>query len=341
MEKLVRIGIIGSGRIARRFVPEMRCVDGLELVGVYNPHEDSAARFASETGVGFYTADEKDFFQQVDAVIVCTPHKTHYAYARQALEHGKHVLCEKPMALEEGKAEELYALAEKKGLVLLEAIKTAYVPGFQRVLDIVHAGTIGDIRDVESCFTRIFPKDDSRELTDAECGGSFTEYGSYTLLPIIKLLGTQYRQIRFACFKAANGVDLYTKAFFTYPHSLASAKTGLKVKSDGHLLISGTRGYVFVKAPWWKTSEIEICYEDYTKNETITAEYLGDGLRYELTDFMSAIREGQNSSTKLTAEESAAFAGVMEKFLAWRRATPVEDGVVSGLAERISGLPVF
>ena len=326
--KIIRMGLIGSGRIARRFVPEARYVSGMDLVGVYNPHPESARRFAAEFELEFSTADEEAFYEHVDAVDICTPHELHYAYAKRALEHGKHVLCEKPMTLSRAEAEELFNLAERKGLILMEAIKTAYTPGFIRLLSMLQSGVIGEIRDVESCFTRIFPDDTRRELTNADYGGSFTEYGSYTLLPIIKLLGSDYQDIRFTCFKAANGVDLYTKAYFDYAHSLATAKTGLKVKSDGHLLISGTKGYIFVPAPWWKTTEFEICYEDFTQNEKVFTKYLGDGLRYELSDFVSAINGNPRGGFKLTRNESVAFADVMERFLEWRKQTPIAEGQV-------------
>lgn len=326
--KIIRMGLIGSGRIARRFVPEARYVSGMDLVGVYNPHPESARRFAAEFELEFSTADEEAFYEHVDAVDICTPHELHYAYAKRALEHGKHVLCEKPMTLSRAEAEELFDLAERKGLILMEAIKTAYTPGFIRLLSMLQSGVIGEIRDVESCFTRIFPDDTRRELTNADYGGSFTEYGSYTLLPIIKLLGSDYQDIRFTCFKAANGVDLYTKAYFDYAHSLATAKTGLKVKSDGHLLISGTKGYIFVPAPWWKTTEFEICYEDFTQNEKVFTKYLGDGLRYELSDFVSAINGNPRGGFKLTRNESVAFADVMERFLEWRKQTPIAEGQV-------------
>lgn len=326
--KIIRMGLIGSGRIARRFVPEAKYVSGMELTGVLNPHIESAKKFAEEMQCEFYTDNAEEFYKHVDAVDICTPHELHYSYAKQALEHGKHVLCEKPMTLKKAEAEELFALAQERGLILMEAIKTAYTPGFIRLLSMVQSGVIGEIRDVESCFTRIFTHDSMREMANAEHGGSFTEYGSYNLLPIIKLLGHDYQDIRFECFKAANGVDIYTKVYFRYPHSMARAKTGLKVKSDGHLLISGTRGYIFVPAPWWKTTEFEICYEDFTQNEKVYTKYLGDGLRYELSDFVSAINGNPRGGFKLTRTESIAFAEIMEKFLAWRAATPIKEGTV-------------
>ena len=83
--KIIRMGLIGSGRIAKRFVPEARYVSGMDLVGVYNPHPESAKRFAEEFGLEFYTTDEEEFYKHVDAVDICTPHESHYAYAKKPL----------------------------------------------------------------------------------------------------------------------------------------------------------------------------------------------------------------------------------------------------------------
>lgn len=316
--ELIRLGIIGNGRIAGRFVGEARYVSGIHVEGVYNPHIESAQAFAEKHELDFATDDMKKFLSNVNAVYVASPHGTHEDYVRQALEAGKHVLCEKPFVLNEKAAAALYRLAEEKNLILMEAIKTAYAPGFVRLMGVAKSGLIGQIRDVEACFTRLTPSG-LREFSDARCGGSFTEFGSYALLPIIKLFGTNAQEVRFESFYGENGVDVYTKAFFKYKDGLATAKTGLKVKSDGHLLISGTNGYIMVPAPWWKTKEFEICYEDFQQNEKVYTKFQGEGLRYEISDFVSAINGYRKETFKLTEQESIALAGLMEKFLAQRQ----------------------
>ena len=100
------------------------------------------------------------------------------------------------------------------GLVLMEAVKTAYCPGFGQLINMVQSGKIGRVCDVEACFTRL-ANIDSRERTDAAYGGAFLEFGSYTLLPIIKLLGTDYKDIHFDTIYDENGVDLYTCLLYT------------------------------------------------------------------------------------------------------------------------------
>ena len=312
--QLIRFGIVGSGRIAGRFVKEARYVSGVHVEGVYNPHIESAKKFAEEFELDLYEDDYDKLLEKVNAVYIASPHETHYEYAKRALEKGKNVLAEKPMALKKKDAEELFALAKEKKCILMEAIKTAYAPGFIRMIGMAKSGIIGEIRDVEACFTKL-TGDNTRELMDTEYGGSFTELASYTVLPIIKLLGVDYKNIRFKYNNTENGLDGYTKAYFEYEDAQATSKTGLKVKSEGQLVISGTTGYIKVTAPWWKTSEFEICYEDTSQNEKVFTQFKGDGLRYEISDFVSIVNGYGNNDFKLTREESIAIAEIMERFL--------------------------
>ena len=130
-KRIQRIGVIGTGRIARRFYPETKYVSGVNVKGVYNPHLQSASDYQEMFGLEFGTDNIEKFWEQIDAVYIASPHETHVSYMEQALQMGKHVLCEKPMALSEREAKDLYALAAKKECVLMEAVKTAYCPGFQ------------------------------------------------------------------------------------------------------------------------------------------------------------------------------------------------------------------
>lgn len=308
-----RIGIIGTGRIAQRFIPEAKLVSGVSTQGVYNPHVESAKQFAEKWEINAY-ANIEDFYDAVDSVYIASPHETHYGYIKSALEHGKHVLCEKPMVLQRVQAEELFAYAKERNLILFEGIKTAYCPGFTQLLGIACSGMIGSIRNVEACFTKLEnPK--SRELTDLKYGGSFLELGSYCMLPIVKIFGDAYTQVRFDTINSENGLDLFTKVSFTYPNGIGTVTCGLGVKSEGRMLISGTKGYIVVEAPWWKTSYFEVHHENPGDIEKYSDRFLGDGLRYEINDFLSMINGSSKSEFKLTRSESMTMAGVMEKFL--------------------------
>ena len=315
---IIRIGVIGTGRIAVRFVPEAKYVSGVFVNSVYNPNLESAKEFGDKFELDLATDNLEEFWEKVDAVYIASPHETHYAYAKEALEHGKHVLCEKPLAFKKAEAEELFALARKKERVLLEAIKTAYCPGFVQMMGIAKSGAIGQICDVEACFTRL-TGEEMRERQDTEYGGGFKEFGSHTLLPIMKLMGTNYKEVRFDSVKDEKGIDLYTKASFVYEYGMALSKSGVGVKSEGQLLISGTKGYILAESPWWLTQYFEVRYEDPNKKDRYFSKFLGQGLRYEISDFAYMIQGHQGRSYKFTEEESVAIAGVMEQFLEKRR----------------------
>ena len=313
----IHFGIVGSGRIVHRFLREAAAVrGGVRINQIYNPHYDSAGKLAEAYDL---TAAEKyeTMLEEVDAVYIASPHETHYAYARQALRRGKHVLCEKPLALKESEAEELYALAEQNGLVLLEGVKTAYCPGFNRMLSLVGSGFIGEVRDVECAFSKLTPTD-VRERKDREYGGAFTELASYTLLPVIKLLGCKNLQVRFESQLDENGIDLYTKTYISNGEAFSCGKNGLGVKTEGALVIAGTEGYILVESPWWKTTVYTIHREDPQDVRTFQAEFAGEGLRYEIAEFVDRLQGWHTSDYHLTREESIVMAGIFEQFLNYR-----------------------
>ena len=311
--RIQRIGIVGTGRIADRVVPEVTLVSGVNVQGVYNPHWESAERFAEKWDIDAYRNPE-DFYAAVDIVYVASPHETHYEYVKAALEHGKHVLCEKPMALEKQQVQELFDYAKARGLILYEGIKTAYCPGFSKLLGIACSGAIGSIRNVEACFTKL-EDPGHRELTDRRYGGSFTELGSYVMLPVFKLFGTDYKKVFFDSIRGENGLDLFTRASFQYAGGMASVTCGLGVKSEGRLLISGTTGYIVAEAPWWKTQYFEVHHENPADVNKYSEIFLGEGLRYEISDLIASVNGNDKNEFKLTIEESVAMAEVMEKFL--------------------------
>ncbi len=298
----IKIGIIGTGRIAKRFLPELQTVNGMELTGVYTPHIESGQAFADQYQIPYWETKE-EFFSKVDAIYIASPHKTHIPYVMEALLAGKHVLCEKPMALQEEDAARAIALAKEKHLVLLEGIKTAYTPGYQKILELIHSGVIGKVGEVEACFTKLEQKD-RRELTDLETGGSLLELGTYPLLPILDILGEGYTELRFRQILAENRLDLYTKVSFSYPNAMAEAKVGLGYKSEGELVITGEKGYLRVEAPWWKSERIHVCFEDRSQNQSYQEVFLGDGLRYEITFFRDMIQELQKKKEGIGIEEN-------------------------------------
>lgn len=308
----MRFGVVGTGRIANRFILESKFVSGASVEGVFNPREESAKKFCQKHELSFYETDYEKFLDRVSVVYIATPHDTHYDYAKRALQAGRHVLCEKPMVLTAEQAKELYDLAREKGLILMEALKTAYCPGFQRLVSCAKSGKIGRIISVDAAFTKLV-NSNCREMRNDGVGGSMMELASYPLLAIFKLLGFDYSDVRFTSYrKEENGVDLFTRMDFLYPNATATAKVGLGVKTEGSLVISGTRGYIYVPAPWWKTDYFEIRYENQADNEKNFYKFSGDGLRYEIVEFLNRIAAGEMNDAACQLSEQ--MAKVMEDY---------------------------
>lgn len=321
----MRIGIIGTGRIAARFADTaLTGVESIYISCVYNPREESALRFIQQHNIQACTADWDEFVDNIDAAYVASPHETHYEYSRKLLLSGKHVLCEKPAALKKEQVRELIDIAQNNQLVYMEALKTAYCPGYKALIKIAESGRIGRIVEVEAAFSRITPLN-TREYKDDDCNGSFLEFGSYTLLPVLTLLGCEYDDVTFRTVRAQNGVDAYTKAFIEYKDEYidktAIVKTGLGAKTEGQLVVTGTNGYILAKSPWWLTKEFEVRYENPGKIERYRFGYEGTGLCYEVREFVHRIKNNDKKTVDISDNISIAMAGVMERFTDWN--TPI------------------
>ncbi len=311
----ISIGIVGCGRIAQKFIPETQMVDSVFVKAIYDIDQCVAQRVAQENGIEYICESFEELVRLSDTVYIATPHLCHYPQAKYALEHGCHVLCETPFVLCESQAKELFSLAERKGLVLLEANKTAYCPAFNHLIALVKSGLIGDVVGIDASESKLWRKENlRRELDPTQAGGSMFEMGSYPLLPIIKLLGTNYRNINLYSRNNENGVDIYTRGIISYEKAVSSFQLGLGVKTEGNLVISGTKGYAYVPSPWWKTDYFELRYEDQNQNKKYFYKWDEPGLRYEIQEFVSCVINNRKHSSRLKPAESICMARIMQQF---------------------------
>ena len=310
----VKVGIIGCGRVAQRFPSEASVVSGVQVCAAYDIDKNAVLSIAGDgESICGYT-DLDFFFDAVDAVYIATPHLKHGEYIRKALKLKKHVLCETPMVLDGKEAKELYECAEQQGCILMEGNKTAHCPAFNHLIVMIKSGVIGNVVDIEASLSKLWDDDMSlREFDSKQAGGSLYELGSYPLLPIIKLLGIQYRNLNFYS-RIKNGVDMYTRGVMRYDNAVCSFKVGLGVKTEGNLVVSGTKGYVYVPAPWWKTDYFELRYENQNENKKFFYKWDGYGLRYEIQEFISCIINHRFSSARLRRRESICMAEIMQQF---------------------------
>lgn len=315
----LRVGVVGCGRIAERFICESAHVEAVEIASLYDIDKGAAEEYAKLVPFAKLAISYEEMLNDVDAVYIATPHVCHYQQTKDALLAGKHVLCETPLVLDGDQARELYSLAQEKSLVLLEANKTAYCPAFNHLISLVKSGMIGDVVGIDASESKLWTEDQLKRELDFELGGgSLYEMGSYPLLPIIKLLGTDIKNLNIYSRLNDDNVDVYTRGVMQYDSAVASFQLGLGVKTEGNLVISGTKGYAYVPAPWWKTDYFELRYEDQNQNKKYFYSWDGAGLRYEIQEFASCVFNNRLTSARLRPSESICMADVFQQFAARR-----------------------
>lgn len=314
-ERALHIGLAGSQlNFLDKFAKESLHVNGVQLEGIWTPEHQKALLTEKLSQLPIVTTDFDELLDAVDAVFIVSKPEKHYWQIKAALEKGKHVFCESPLAMTVAEWQKLTALAKEKGLVLMDAIRTAYSTAYYRMLLLVKSGRIGEVVSVDvSCSSLRNTELGADELKSA--WNSICSWGPNALLPVFQLLGTEYTHKQMIS-KIAKGTEMYdsfTKISLVYPHAVASVKVGLGVKTEGELVISGTTGYVYVPAPWWKTDYFEIRREDPTQNKRYFYQLDGEGFRYEIVSFVKAINHGRHGNY-ISDEVSKAFVREIESF---------------------------
>lgn len=302
----VNLGLIGEGNVLKKFFDESKFVNGIEVNAICIDNENEVKCYENEqlTLVDNYN----DLLDIVDAVFIISHPSKHYSQIKQALNQGKHVLCESPFSLDENECVELQQLALENGLILMDSIKTAYSTAYNRLLLLLKGGNIGDIYSIDATCTSIRDYDDNS-------WNSITSWAPTALLPIFQILGVDYKDINITSLILEDkpNFDLFTKIDFQYENAVASIKVANSVKSEGELIISGSDGYAYIPAPWWKTDYFELRYENQEDNRKYFYQLDGEGIRYELVAFAKAIELSKNNAY-IDFDVSKAICKVMEDF---------------------------
>lgn len=308
-KRALRFGILGESLIPLKYIRESAFVNGIEVSGVCTKDE-TLSKSLRQQGVRIFSRYDL-LLKNVDAVYVISNPQRHVADVRSALEAGKHVLCESPIALSVKDCRSLFALAKQKHLVLMEAIKTAYSTAYNRMILLAKDGRIGNIVSVDATCTSLAMRGEDGFCEDWQWNSSCA-WGPTAFLPIFQLLGTDFLSVRQKSFfdKQRKDFDVFSKFDFEYSNAVASAKVGKGVKSEGQLVISGTKGYIFVPAPWWKTDYFEVRYENPSDNRRYFYQLDGEGIRQELVAFVRSVDAG-GREVEIGSEISMAIARML------------------------------
>ena len=308
------LGLVGESSFLNKFYKECDIINGLNVIGVCTQNVNLLSNELKKSVD--LTNNYTQLLEKVDAVYIRSQPTKHYWQIKEAIMKGKHVLCEAPLSLKVEEWDELYLLAESQNVILMDAIKTAYATAYNRLLLLLKCGKIGNVISVDATCTSLIPSKQENLNMFNYSWDNIYELGPTSLLPIFQILGTDYRDVRIAVRYIDNQCkhDMFVKMDFLYTSAVASIKIGNGVKSEGDLIISGTEGYIYVPAPWWKTDYFEIRYENQSMNRRYFYQLDGEGIRYELVAFIKSI-EDKRKCIEIPLNVSREIVQIMENFL--------------------------
>ncbi len=308
----IRWGVIGPGRAAARFAQGLAGVPGAALISVWGRNHNRVQAYAQRFNVP-HTAATLDalFTAPVDAVYVATHPDTHAALCIAALAAGKHVMCEKPSALNVRQLESVLAAARGHDRLFMEAMKTPFFPLYRKLRAHLAADPIGPIGFVraghsDSTLAPEYP------LHFAELGGGgILGIGPYEAFLALDWLGKLKRVQTMGRLSPA-GVDSFALFQTEHQGGMAQLHTGLDLLSLGEALLCAPCGYAQIHANWWNPSRATVHYVD-GREALLDEPFAHGGFNYETEHFCHLIRNGLRESPEINHALSLGMASMLEE----------------------------
>jgi len=322
-----RVAIMGTGNIARTMARTLGRMRNAKCYAVASRSEERATAFADEFGIkkAYASYEEMMLDPKIDLVYIATPHSEHYANMKLCIENGKNVLCEKAFTANAAQAEELFALAQEKGVFVTEAMWTRYMPMLTTIKGLLSAGMIGD-PTMLTCNLAYAIADKQRMTDPALAGGALLDLGVYTLNFASMMFGTDVVKMDSVCRMAESGVDAAENITLTYADGkmavLSSTMLGL---SDRRGIIYGTNGYIEVE----NINNFE-SVTVYDRNRKVVKKEKApsqiSGYEYEVTSSLEAIDKGELECWEMPHAETLRIMRMMDELRSqWGVKYPFEN----------------
>lgn len=334
----IRWGIVGTGAIAHKFAQGLAVLDDAELVAVASRKQNTADAFADQFAIPRRHAGTACLANdsEVDIVYIATPHVAHVADTLACLDGDKAVLCEKPMGVNASEVRRMVESAREKKLFLMEAMWTLFFPAMEKVRELIAAGTIGEIRIVQSnfCF-RAEWNPDGRLLNPALAGGGLLDVGVYNISLAQHLFGEVPAEISSQAHIGETGVDEQAAMVFRYNRgALAVLTSAVRTSTLHEATIYGTDGMIRLPHSFWQPDRIQVKAENGDL-ENIEFTRQGNGYNYEAAACMACLRAGEQENTIVPLDASVAVAETMDRVRAqWGLTYPGEKEQFSSPRDR-------
>ncbi|WP_341933858.1 Gfo/Idh/MocA family oxidoreductase [Microbacterium sp. LWO14-1.2] len=328
----LRWGILATGGIASAFASDLRTA-GLDLVAVGSRSQESADAFASRFDIAHahpsYEALVAD--PDIDIVYVSTPHPMHHENAKLALEAGKHVLVEKAFTLNRQEAEDLQRLAAERGLLVMEAMWTRYLPHMVRIREIIEAGTLGEIRAVTADHTQKLPTDPAHRLNALELGGgALLDLGIYPISFIWDVLGAP-TTVTAVGRLVETGADSEVATIMTHEGgAISTSLSSSRAAGPNTASIVGTDARIDIDEVWYTPTTFRVVLPDGTVAEEYASDVAGRGMEYQAMAAERLVREGTIEGDILPIAESVAIMGTLDEIRAQIGVRYPREGATNG-----------
>jgi predicted dehydrogenase len=323
-------GIIGTGTIAHKFAQGLKAVPGARLQAVASRSPDKAAAFVAK----YTAAKHYDTYAAlvadagVDIVYIATPNNLHKNHALLCLDHGKHVLCEKPFTLNEKEAAEVFEQARNKNIFCMEALWTRCLPVVEKAKAILESGALGVVKTFTASFGKINTVNPENALYNRQFGGgSLLDRGVYPLSIALYFLGHPL-EVSGNLSLCATGVDDQAAIVLKFPGGvLATLHSSFSVDLDNTVKIYCEKGVLILTAPIYRPGKLKLHtyapaenlkqkiikkIKDKCGGKTIPVAMQGNGYNYEAAEAMTCLRQGLIESPKIPHKDSLKVLNIMD-----------------------------
>lgn len=309
----IRWGIVGLGNIARKFATDLALVPNCCLQAVASSSASRSETFAVDFGAKSSYSDYESLFSDpdVDVVYIASLHPLHHSLSIAALQHGKGVLCEKPMGINSREVKEIRAVAQEHSAFLMEALWTRFNPAFEQVVKWVAEGKIGKIRYINASFSfnGLDRGEESRLFNLEKAGGSLLDIGIYPLFLAYQLMGNP-NSILASAVVSKQGVDEQLAFILSYTKSQALLYSSFTHDEDMRATICGEEGEIYMNSRWHETPNIKLLRQG--KEDNPIFEFVGRGYSYEIEEVNRCLREQRIESPKWTTKNSLELSELMD-----------------------------
>ena len=306
--KKIRMGIVSAGAIVDRVMKDMHLLENVEITAIAARDLSRAQAAAQQYHIPHAYGSYLELAQssEVDLAYIATPHTFHAEQTMLMMRHGKHVICEKPMAINPAEVKQMIDCAKENGVFLMEAMWTRFQPCVRTMMQMLKDGVIGQVRNVFgefswSCADQYDPA--SRLFDPALAGGSLLDLGVYPLMLCMQMLGSEPETIQSLCRKTAEGVDMNTSVQMQYPNgAIAQFFCGMDACSNDYMQIYGTKGHIILPGCWHPRS-FTLCV-DGQEEQVLTFEQANEPYHYEFDHAAACIQQGLLESPVMPLVES-------------------------------------